>query len=79
VAVRFTSPNHFRVRVNGQTMDADLGAPNTQPSELWMGGETITNQNTDFRNHYRGAIDSVRIYDRALTDVELDTVQNTLP
>ena len=79
VAVRFTAPNHIHIRVNGQSADADMpNNPMTQPSKLWMGGETISNQDTDFRNHYSGALDSVRIYNRALTDAEIDTVE-TLP
>ena len=80
VALRQTAPNHIHIRVNGQSADHDMGTtPMTQPSELWMGGETTTNQNTNFRNYYNGAIDSVRIYNRALTDAEIDTVENTLP
>ena len=80
MALRQTAPNHIHIRVNGQSADHDMGTnPMTQPSELWMGGETITNQNTNFRNYYNGAIDSVRIYNRALTDAEIDTVENTLP
>jgi len=80
VAVRFTAPNHIHMRVNGQATDYDLGTvPMTPAGELWIGGETTTNSNTNFRNHYNGAIDSVRIYNRALTDAEIDTVENTLP
>jgi hypothetical protein len=80
VALRFTAPNHIHVRVNDQAVDHDLGAePTTQASKLWMGGETITNDDTSFRNHDDGALDSVRIYNRALTDAEIDTVENTLP
>ncbi len=41
-----------------------------------MGGETTDNGN--FRNYFNGLIDSVRIYNRALTDAELDTI-STLP
>jgi hypothetical protein len=80
VAVSFTAPNHIHVRVNGAYADQVLGTnPMTQASELWIGGETTTNDDTNFRNHYNGAIDSIRVYNRALTDAEIDTVENTLP
>ncbi|MFL5307613.1 MAG: LamG-like jellyroll fold domain-containing protein [Polyangia bacterium] len=73
VAVRFTAPNTIRIRVNGTVADHTLGVnPATQASNLWLGGETIDNGN--FRNYFDGSIDSVRIYNRALTDAELDTI-----
>ncbi len=80
VAVSFTAPSHIHVRVNDQAADQDLDAsPMTPASKLWIGGETTTNDDTNLRNFYNGAIDSIRIYDRALTDAELDTVEKTLP
>ncbi len=51
----------------------------TMASALWIGAQTSTNQAADFAAYYYGAIDSVRIYDRALTDAEIDSVENTLP
>ena len=79
VAVSFAAPNHIHIRVNGAYADQDLGAPATPASKLWIGGETTTNDSGNFRNHYDGAIDSLRIYNRALTDAEIDTIENTLP
>jgi trimeric autotransporter adhesin len=80
VALRFTGPNHLHLRINGQTADVDLAAnPNTMASALWIGAQTATNQAADFSAYYYGALDSIRIYDRALTDAEIDSVQNKLP
>ncbi|HSS38426.1 MAG TPA: LamG-like jellyroll fold domain-containing protein, partial [Polyangia bacterium] len=76
----FTGPNHLHLRINGQVADQDL--PNTamtQASALWIGAQTATNDPVDITAYYLGAIDSVRIYDRALTDAELDMVENLLP
>ncbi len=80
VALRFTAPNHLHFWVNGQTIDNDLTAnPMTLASALWIGAQTTTNQAADITSHYRGALDSIRIYDRALTDAELDMVESLLP
>jgi hypothetical protein len=72
VAVRFTPPDLISVRVNGQVETAQLGAVNTQPSNLWIGAETT--DNGDFRNFYTGELDDLRIYNRDLSDAELDTI-----
>lgn len=40
-----------------------------------MGGETINNVGS-FRNYFPGALDDIRIYDRALTDAEVLTIFN---
>jgi hypothetical protein len=80
VALRFTGPNHLHLRINGQVADQDLDAvAMTKASELWMGAQTSTNAAADISAYYLGAIDSVRIYDRALTDAEIDMVENLLP
>jgi hypothetical protein len=80
VALRFTGPNHLHLRINGQVADQDL-ANNamTQASNLWIGAQTATNDAADIAGYYFGAIDSVRIYNRALTDAEIDMVENLLP
>ena len=58
----------------------DLSAnPMTMASALWIGAQTTTNLAADITSHYFGALDSIRIYDRALTDAELDMVENLLP
>jgi len=77
VAVRFTAPNHVTIRVNDTDMSADIGYADTQASNLWIGGETT--DNADFRNYFHGSLDSIRIYNRALTDAELDSIYTTLP
>ena len=80
VALRFTGPNHLHFWVNGQTIDKDLSAnPMTMASALWIGAQTTTNQAADITDYYFGALDSIRIYDRALTDAELDMVENLFP
>jgi hypothetical protein len=80
VALRFTGPNHLHFRVNGQTVDKDLSAnPSTMASALWIGAQTSTDQSADITDYYFGALDSIRIYDRALTDAELDMVESLLP
>lgn len=80
VALRFTGPNHLHMRINDQAADTDLTAnPMTMASALWIGAQTSTNQAADFTAYYYGAIDSVRIYNRALTDAEIDSVENALP
>ena len=53
--------------------------PMTMASALWIGAQTTTNQAADITDYYFGALDSVRVYNRALTDAELDMVQNLLP
>ena len=60
------------VRVNGQSESAQLGTPDTQPSHLWIGGETT--DDGGFRNFFLGELDDVRIYNRDLSDAELDAV-----
>ena len=72
VAVRFSQPDMITVRVNGQSESAQLGVPDTQPSQLWIGGETT--DDGDFRNFFFGELDDVRIYNRDLSDTELDAV-----
>ncbi len=80
VALRFTGPNHLHLRINGQVADQDLAAnAMTQASDLWMGAQTATNDAAGISAYYLGAMDSVRIYDRALTDAEIDMVENLLP
>lgn len=75
VAVRFTPPDQVTVRVNDQAQSTQLPGPlNTQPSSLFIGAETITNDVNNFRNHLNGELDDIRIYDRDLSDAELDAV-----
>jgi hypothetical protein len=77
LAAAFTPPNQVRLFINGTATTYALGANmQTQPSSLWIGGETTTNSTTNIRSYFAGAIDSVRIYNRALSDAEVGTVMN---
>ena len=80
MALRLTGPNHIHLRVNGQAADHDLGDRRHDPGQRALDGRADHHQQARrLPDHYNGAIDSVRIYNRALTDAEIDTVENTLP
>src|SRR5260370_4550905 len=74
LAAVFTPPNQVRVFVNSvattYTLTTNL---NTNGSSLWIGGETTTGSATDIRTYFAGAIDSIRVYGRALSDAEVPT------
>jgi hypothetical protein len=72
VAVRFTPPDMYSVRVNSEVETMQLGAADTRPSSLYIGAETT--DDGDFRNYFYGELDDIRIYDRDLSDAELDSV-----
>jgi hypothetical protein len=77
LAASFTPPNQLRLFINGTGTTYALAAnPNTQPSSLWIGGETVTNAATNIRSYFTGAIDEERIYNRALSDAEVGAVMN---
>ncbi len=75
LAAVFTPPAQIRLFVNGvattYTLTTNL---NTNASSLWIGGETTTNSATNISSYFAGAIDSIRIYRRALSDAEVTTV-----
>lgn len=72
VAVVFTPTNGISLFTNGTKDSTILGADlATNASQLFVGAETTSNDVNDFRNFFAGAIDSVRIYDRALSDQEV--------
>jgi hypothetical protein len=75
LAAVFTPPNQMRVFINGTGTTYSLATNlNTQPSALWIGGETVTNSASNIRSYFSGSIDSIRIYDHALSDAEVATI-----
>ncbi len=60
----------LRLHANGATETTAIGPLNTQNSRLWIGAETL-NDGGSFRDFFKGAIDDVRIYNRALSDSEV--------
>src|SRR5262249_51007963 len=69
VAVVFTQTNNIELWTNTTSQTFQLGTDlATNASQLFVGGETITNDVGNFRNYFAGAIDNLRIYNRALTD-----------
>jgi hypothetical protein len=75
LAAVYTPLTQMRVFVNGVGTTYTLNMfLNTPPSSLWLGAETTTNLASDISDHFAGAIDSVRIYGRALSDAEVATV-----
>jgi hypothetical protein len=77
VAAVFTPFNQMRVFINRTGTNYTLPyALNTPASSLWIGAETITNSPLDIYGHFAGAIDSIRIYNRALSDAEVATVMS---
>lgn len=73
-ALVFTPPNTVRVRVGSTAMNGTIGTVSTTASKLWIGAETITNDSNNFRGHYAGDLDDIRIFNRALTEAELDGI-----
>jgi hypothetical protein len=75
LAAVYTPLTQMRVFVNGAGTTYALNAfLNTPPSSLWFGGQTTTDMASGISNYFAGAIDSVRIYGRALSDAEVATV-----
>jgi hypothetical protein len=77
VALVYKGSGAFRSFVGANAgVDGSVGAAlDTQASKLWIGGESTND--TSIRNSFRGAIDSIRIYNRALTDQEVDAIRQT--
>jgi hypothetical protein len=75
LAAVFTPPKSVKVFVNAAGTGYTLTTPlQTHASTLWIGADTVTNAPTAFLGHYAGAIDSIQIYNRALTDAEIAKV-----
>jgi hypothetical protein len=63
----------IRLYINGTQVatKARAGAVHTSPNPLWFGG------NQPFGEHFNGLIDEARVYNRALTQGEIQTDMNT--
>lgn len=59
----------IRLYANGQSETNGIGPLNTQNSRLWIGAETL-NDGGSFRDFFKGSIDDIRIYNRALSTEE---------
>jgi MSHA biogenesis protein MshQ len=75
VGVVFTPPDNIKLYTGTTVETFTVPDINTATSNLWVGGETISN-NLVFRNHFTGRLDELRIYNRALTDAEMATLAN---
>jgi hypothetical protein len=77
VAAAFTPPARVRLFVNGVGMTYTASTPlNTPASMLWIGAETVTDSAAagQISAYFKGAIESIRIYDHALTDADVGMV-----
>jgi hypothetical protein len=75
LAAVFTPPAQVRVFVDKVGTTYPLGTPLvTHASSLWIGVETTGDSTTPNRGFFKGSIESVRIYDRALSDAEVGIV-----
>ena len=63
----------LRLYVNGTQVatPAATGAIQTSANPLWIGG------NTPYGEYFQGLIDEVRVYNRALTQAEIQADMNT--
>lgn len=59
-----------RLFVNERWETNAIGSLSTQPGQLWIGAETL-NDGASFRDFFKGSIDQVRLYSRALADSEV--------
>ncbi|NOS71676.1 MAG: LamG domain-containing protein [Verrucomicrobia bacterium] len=69
VAVTYDGSN-IRLFANGLSETDAIGTLSTQNSHLWIGAETLSDGG-DFRDFFKGSIDQVRVYNRALLDTEV--------
>jgi hypothetical protein len=75
LAAVFSTPGQVRIFVNRTAATYNLPTNlNTKQSMLWIGAATRTNNPNVIFNYFGGAIDSIRIYDHALSDAEVGVV-----
>jgi hypothetical protein len=75
LAAVFSTPGQVRIFVNRTAATYNLPTNlSTKPSMLWIGAATRTNTANVIFNYFGGAIDSIRIYDHALSDAEVGVV-----
>jgi Concanavalin A-like lectin/glucanases superfamily len=60
----------LRVFVNGNSKTTNIGVLNTGASKLFIGAAT-TNNGASFRGFFKGSIDEINFFDRALSDDEI--------
>jgi hypothetical protein len=72
VAIYKSDPPSVELYFNGSLVDTDSGTPDDfdTSANLTIGSNSGTN------NYFDGQIDDVRIYDRALTPIEVETLFN---
>jgi hypothetical protein len=69
VAISYDAP-FLRVFVNAKSQGTNIGVLNTTASKLFIGAST-TNNGASFRGFFKGSIDEINFYDRALSDTEI--------
>jgi hypothetical protein len=70
--------SRIQMRSNERSESYAIGGLNTSPGRLFIGAETV-NDGASFRSFFRGWLDDVRIYNRVLTEAELDVLYSMLP
>ena len=70
VAITYDGAGHLTAYVNNSQQSANIGTLNTLSAHFWMGGET-GNDGASFDYFYYGAMDNVRMYNRALSTNEV--------
>ncbi len=72
VAITYNGYGNYTFHLNGQTYsEFKEGALNTQSSKFFVGAESVDNGNS-FRQRYKGLIDEVKVYSKALTQYEIN-------
>ena len=79
VAITYDPP-FLRAFVNANSQATNIGVLNTTASKLFIGA-TTTNNGASFPGFFKGSIDEINFYDRALSDLEIGAVygQTVLP
>ena len=72
VAISYDPP-FLRAFVNANSQGTNIGVLNTTASKLFIGA-TTTNNGASFRGFFKGSIDEINFYDRALSDLEVGAV-----
>jgi hypothetical protein len=69
VAISYDPP-FLRAFVNANSQSTNIGVLNTAASKLFIGA-TTTNNGASFRGFFKGSIDEINFYDRALSEAEI--------
>jgi len=69
VAITYDPP-FLRMFVNANAQSTNIGVLNTAASKLFIGAAT-TNNGASFRGFFKGSIDEISFYNRALSDSEI--------